>query len=392
MKLTKFFSTCALLCAGVLTTAAAMAAPSLIPAEPKLAAKSWVLMDADSGKVIAQHNADEPLPPASLTKMMTSYVVSYEEAQGNAHKDDMVKISKNAWASNPKYRGSSLMWIEVGKMVKLDDLHKGIIVSSGNDASVAVAEHLAGSEDGFAQVMNKHAELLGMRNSHFINAHGLPADGHYSTAYDMALLAQAIINDFPTDYEMYAKRDFTFNGIRTPNRNKLLWRDPSVDGLKTGHTREAGYCLVASAKRQDMRLIASVMGTRTEESRVQETQKLLSYGFRYFATETLYQAAEPLTTSKVWSGVSDSVELGLTNDLVLTLARGQSKNLTAVMEVDNVIKAPFESGQELGRLIISLDGEELANQPLVALQAVEESGFISRLWDSIMMFFIGLFS
>jgi D-alanyl-D-alanine carboxypeptidase (penicillin-binding protein 5/6) len=284
------------------------------------------------------------------------------------------------------------MWIEVGKMVKLDDLHKGIIVSSGNDASVAVAEHLAGSEDGFAQVMNKHAELLGMRNSHFINAHGLPADGHYSTAYDMALLAQAIINDFPTDYEMYAKRDFTFNGIRTPNRNKLLWRDPSVDGLKTGHTREAGYCLVASAKRQDMRLIASVMGTRTEESRVQETQKLLSYGFRYFATETLYQAAEPLTTSKVWSGVSDSVELGLTNDLVLTLARGQSKNLTAVMEVDNVIKAPFESGQELGRLIISLDGEELANQPLVALQAVEESGFISRLWDSIMMFFIGLFS
>jgi D-alanyl-D-alanine carboxypeptidase (penicillin-binding protein 5/6) len=392
MKLTKFFSTCALLCAGVLTTAAAMAAPSLIPAEPKLAAKSWVLMDADSGKVIAQHNADEPLPPASLTKMMTSYVVSYEEAQGNAHKDDMVKISKNAWASNPKYRGSSLMWIEVGKMVKLDDLHKGIIVSSGNDASVAVAEHLAGSEDGFAQVMNKHAELLGMRNSHFINAHGLPADGHYSTAYDMALLAQAIINDFPTDYEMYAKRDFTFNGIRTPNRNKLLWRDPSVDGLKTGHTREAGYCLVASAKRQDMRLIASVMGTRTEESRVQETQKLLSYGFRYFATETLYQAAEPLTTSKVWSGLSDSVELGLTNDLVLTLARGQSKNLTAVMEVDNVIKAPFESGQELGRLIISLDGEELANQPLVALQAVEESGFISRLWDSIMMFFIGLFS
>jgi D-alanyl-D-alanine carboxypeptidase (penicillin-binding protein 5/6) len=191
---------------------------------------------------------------------------------------------------------------------------------------------------------------------------------------------------------MYAKRDFTFNGIRTPNRNKLLWRDPSVDGLKTGHTREAGYCLVASAKRQDMRLIASVMGTRTEESRVQETQKLLSYGFRYFATETLYQAAEPLTTSKVWSGLSDSVELGLTNDLVLTLARGQSKNLTAVMEVDNVIKAPFESGQELGRLIISLDGEELANQPLVALQAVEESGFISRLWDSIMMFFIGLFS
>jgi D-alanyl-D-alanine carboxypeptidase (penicillin-binding protein 5/6) len=392
MKLTKFFSTCALLCAGVLTTAAAMAAPSLIPAEPKLAAKSWVLMDADSGKVIAQHNADEPLPPASLTKMMTSYVVSYEEAQGNAHKDDMVKVSKNAWASNPKYRGSSLMWIEVGKMVKLDDLHKGIIVSSGNDASVAVAEHLAGSEDGFAQVMNKHAELLGMRNSHFINAHGLPADGHYSTAYDMALLAQAIINDFPTDYEMYAKRDFTFNGIRTPNRNKLLWRDPSVDGLKTGHTREAGYCLVASAKRQDMRLIASVMGTRTEESRVQETQKLLSYGFRYFATETLYKAAEPLTTSKVWSGLSDSVELGLTNDLVLTLARGQSKNLTAVMEVDNVIKAPFESGQELGRLIISLDGEELANQPLVALQAVEESGFISRLWDSIMMFFIGLFS
>ncbi|CAH0992437.1 D-alanyl-D-alanine carboxypeptidase DacA [Sinobacterium norvegicum] len=392
MKLTKFFSACALVCAGALTTAAVSAAPSLIPAEPKLAAKSWVLMDADSGKIIAQHNADEPLPPASLTKMMTSYVVSYEEAQGNAHKEDMVKISKNAWASNPKFRGSSLMWIEVGKMVKLDDLHKGIIVSSGNDASVAVAEHLAGSEDGFAQVMNKHAELLGMRNTHFINAHGLPADGHYSTAYDMALLAQAIVNDFPTDYEMYAKRDFTFNGIRTPNRNKLLWRDPSVDGLKTGHTSEAGYCLVASAKRQDMRLIASVMGTRTEESRVQETQKLLSYGFRYFETEMLYQAAEPLITSKVWSGVGDSVELGLVDDLILTLARGQSNNLEAVMEVDTVIKAPFESGQELGRLIISLDGEELANKPLVALQAVEEAGFISRLWDSIVLFFVGLFS
>ncbi|ROS01366.1 D-alanyl-D-alanine carboxypeptidase (penicillin-binding protein 5/6) [Sinobacterium caligoides] len=390
----KLLSVCTLVCASVISSVAAVAAPSpsLIPAEPNLAAKSWVLMDADSGAVLAQKNADERLPPASLTKMMTSYVLSYEEAQGNVTKDDLVKVSRNAWASNPKFKGSSLMWIEVGKQVKLGDLHRGIIISSGNDASVAVAEYLAGSEDGFAQVMNKHAELLGMTNTHFVNSCGLPAEGHYSTAHDMARLAKGIIRDFPEDYEMYSEREFTYNGIRTPNRNKLLWRDPSVDGLKTGHTKEAGYCLVASAKRQDMRLIAAVMGTRSEEARVQETQKLLSYGFRYYETSTLYRAAEEVTTTRVWSGESDSVALGLKSDLVLTIARGQRKNLSVDMVIDDVIKAPFENGQELGRLVITLDGQELANEPLVALQAVEQSGFINRIWDSIVLFFRGIFS
>ncbi len=389
----KILSVFALLFASVVSSACVFAAPaiSLIPAEPNLAAKSWVLMDANSGAILAQHNADEELPPASLTKMMTSYIISYEEAQGNVSRDDMVKISRNAWASNPKFKGSSLMWIEVGKQVKLEDLHRGIVISSGNDASVAVAEYLAGSEDGFAQVMNKHAEILGMTNTHFMNANGLPEDNHYSSSFDLALLARAIIQDYPVDYEMYSERSFTYNGIRTPNRNKLLWRDNSVDGLKTGHTQAAGYCLVASAKRQDMRLIAVVMGAKSEESRVQETQKLLSYGFRYFETSTLYTAGEAITSSKVWAGTTDKVELGLKNDLVLTIARGQRKNLKAEMVIDKVIKAPFESGQVLGHLSVSLNGEELANEPLVALQPVEQAGFLSRIIDSIVLFFRGLF-
>lgn len=375
----------------------------LIPSPPKLAARSYVLMDANSGRILIAKNEHEHLAPASLTKMMTSYVLSHELAEGDVANDDLVPVSQNAWAQNPAFQGSSLMFIEVGKQVSLEDLHKGIVISSGNDASVAVAEYLAGSEDAFADIMNQRAELMGMTNSNFVNSHGLPDENHYTSALDMALLARAIIVNFPVDYELYAQRSFTFNGIPQSNRNKLLWRDPTVDGLKTGYTRDAGYCLVASALRKDMRLIAVVMGAKSEEARAQENQKLLQFGFRFYETLKLYSAGEKLNEARIWGGAQDTLAMGLAEDIYVTIPRGSRETLQAKMEYDEVISAPIEGGDAVGMLKLSMDGEPIwivepagedtesdpgrAVEPeLVALDTVEESGFIARLWDSLLLF------
>lgn len=375
----------------VLTSVSALAQPNLVPAPPAVAASAYLLMDADSGEVLIEHNADERLPPASLTKLMTSYVLSYELERGQVSNQDMVTISKNAWAQNPIFAGSSLMWIEVGKQVSLGDLHKGVVISSGNDSSVAVAEYLAGSEEAFADIMNRHADMLGLENTHYMNSHGLPHPEHFTSARDLAILARAIIG-FDKEYALYSDKEFTFNGIRQNNRNGLLWTDPTVDGLKTGHTSEAGYCLVSSAKREGMRLISVVMGTKSERSRERETQKLLSYGFRYFETHHLYSAGTELTNAKVWKGEEANVSLGLRDDVYLTIPRGKVDALNAQLIVDDVLTAPITADNEYGELVVSLDGEEKVRAPLVALKNVEEGSIFKRLWDSIVLFFLNLVS
>ena len=269
-------------------------AASFIPDPPKLAAKSYLLMDADTGKIIVEKNAHKELPPASLTKMMTSYVASYEIVNGNINLDDQVRVSIKAWKT-----GGSRMFLREGTYVDVENLLRGIIIQSGNDASVAIAEHIAGSEDAFADLMNRHADRIGMFNTNFLNSTGLPAPKHHTTAADLALLAQAIIKDFPEHYKIYSEKSFVYNNITQKNRNTLLWRDATVDGLKTGHTEEAGFCLVASAKKDNMRLISVIMGARNESIRADESQKLLTYGFRFFETHTLSRAQEPITETKI---------------------------------------------------------------------------------------------
>lgn len=364
--------------------------PVVMPSPPSLSAKAYVLMDAATGQILVEHNADEKLGPASLTKMMTSYVLSGQIASGAVNKDDMVPISKNAWAQNPVFKGSSLMWIEVGKEVKLNDLHRGIIVSSGNDASVAVAEYIAGSEYTFADMMNQQAARLGMKNTNFVNPHGLTQEGQYSTARDMAILARAIIQDYPEDYAMYAEREFTYNLITQSNRNNLLWRDSSVDGLKTGHTEEAGFCLVASSQKQGMRLISVVMGTKSTSIRETESQRLLAYGFRFFETRKLYSAGEKVSTSKVWAGQQDSVSLGLVNDVYITMPRGRYQDLQASTEIDTRLFGPIKQGKEYGELLVTLDETTLVKEPLVALKSVDKAGFLKVIWHKILLFVEGL--
>lgn len=326
---------------GLLLSVTAQAA--LIPAPPKLAAKSYILIDADSGRVLVEHNSDKRLPPASLTKMMTAYLVESEISKGNLNPADQVRVSVKAWKAP-----GSRMFIKEGDFVSISDLLKGIIIQSGNDASVAVAEHIGGSEAAFADLMTQHAQMMGMNDTQFMNATGLPKKDHYSTARDLSVLANHIIKDFPEQYSVYSQQYFTYNGIRQPNRNRLLWRDKSVDGLKTGHTDEAGFCLVSSAKRGDMRLISVVMGTSSEDARARESQKLLAYGFRYFETLKPYSAGEVLNEPRVWSGQQASVKLGIRDDLNITIPRGQAKRLTAKLNVNKVIKAPVREGQSMG--------------------------------------------
>jgi len=358
---------------------------TLIPSPPQLAASGWILMDADSGRVLAEHNSDERLPPASLTKLMTAYLVERELDRGNIAMDDMVPVSENAWRT-----GGSKMFIEVGSEVSIRDLLYGIIIQSGNDASVAVAEHLAGGEAPFADLMNQHADRLGLTNTNFLNATGLPAENHYSTARDMAQLSRHIIQDYPEHYKIYAEKYFTYSDIRQPNRNRLLWRDPSVDGLKTGHTEAAGYCLVASAKRDDMRLISVVMGANSEEARAQETQKLLSYGFRYFETLKLYDRGSVLNTPRVWGGEINELRVGVDGDVVMTVPRARNEELTAHLDVQADLEAPIQQGDRVGTLQVSLGEELVGEQPLVALETVEEGGFIKKLIDQVQRFFSNL--
>ena len=363
--------------------------PKLIPSAPQIAAKGYILLDANSGKVIVEYNADERLEPASLTKMMTTYVADYELEQGNISLDDITVVSENAWAKN--FPGSSLMFLEAGKKVDVHSLLKGVVISSGNDATVALAEHIAGSADAFADVMNQHAQLLGMSGSHFMNPHGLPHDDHYTTARDMARLAQATIQDFPERYKLYSMKSFTYNNIKQTNRNRLLWRDPSVDGLKTGHTNRAGYCLVASAKKDDMRLIAVVMGARNEEGRIRESQKLLSYGFRYYKTLKLYNVGDVVSQQRLFGGEEDDINLTVAQDLYVTVPRSQKDSIEAELDVSAYIEAPVSAGDALGSVLIMLDEEVLLKQSLVAEKDIASGGFFSSLFATILIFFYQLF-
>ena len=365
----------------------ALAANPLIPAAPQIAAKGFLLIDAHSGKVLVSQNADEVMPPASLTKMMTSYIATHELDKGNISNNDKVRISIKAWKTP-----GSRMFIKEGTSVSVDDLLKGIIIQSGNDASVAMAEFIAGSEDAFADLMNQHASLLGMNSTNYMNATGLPSQHHYTTAADLAKLARAIIVEHPQHYKIYSEQSFTYNNIRQPNRNKLLWRDKSVDGLKTGHTEEAGYCLVASAERGGMRLIGVVLGTKSEEARATETQKLLTYGFRYYETRKLYSAGDVLEEAKVWGGADGQVNLGVVEDVYITVPRGQYSSLQASLLVDEHITAGVQAGSEYGKIQVKLQDKVVLDQQLVALDSVEPGGFFKRLWDQLVLFFVKLIS
>ncbi|MDL0439041.1 D-alanyl-D-alanine carboxypeptidase family protein [Stutzerimonas frequens] len=371
----------------LLAVAPTVWAAQILPSPPQLAAKSYMLMDAASGEVLVEHNGDERLPPASLTKLMTAYIATLEIQKGQISDSDMVTVSEKAWRT-----GGSRMFIQVNTQVSVDDLLHGIIIQSGNDASVAMAEHIAGSEEAFADLMNATAQRLGMTNSHFMNATGLPDPEHYSSANDMAKLARAIIYEDPAHYAIYAQKEFLWNNIKQPNRNLLLWRDKTVDGLKTGHTEEAGYCLVASAVRDNMRLISVVFGTDSEQARAAETQKLLTYGFRFFETRTFYQKGTELAEAQVWKGQQSKLKAGLAQNLTMTLPRGQVEKLQAVMSFNGTLTAPIQQGDVVGKVEVKLDDKVVRSTDLVALETVEEGGLFRRFWDSIRLFFYSLFN
>lgn len=359
----------------------------MIPAPPTLAAKSWLLLDAKTGHIITEYNADQRLPPASLTKMMTTYIASEQLATGNIGYDDMVRVSEKAWR-----KGGSKMYIREGTEVKLEDLLRGVIIQSGNDASIALAEYIAGSEDAFADLMNQTAFSLGMTNSHFMNATGWPADNHYTTARDLSLLARATINDHPEDYSIYSEKEFTYNDIRQPNRNSLLWQDDAVDGIKTGHTEEAGYCLVASAEKDNMRLISVVMGTRSEKERAAESQKLITYGFRFYETVEKYSAKKELIEPEIWKGDNKQIKLGTEEDIWLTVPRGTADEIQTDLEFPELLMAPIAEGEKVGTIRLTLNGDTIATKPLIALESVEEGGIFKRLWHWLLLMIKGLFS
>lgn len=362
-------------------------APQIVPKPPEINATSYILMDAMTGKVLVEQNADQPLPPASLTKIMTTYVADTELSAGNISLDDQVNVSIKAW----KAEGSK-MFIQEGTTVRLEDIMRGIIIQSGNDASIALAEHIAGSEEAFADLMNQHARQLGMTNSYFLNASGLPDPNHVMSARDLATLARTIITHFPEQYKIYGEREFTYNNIRQPNRNSLLFTDPNVDGMKTGFTDDAGYCLVASSVRDGMRLVTVVMGATSTDARAVETQKLLTFGFRFFENHQLFTGNHVLGNTRVWSGVADQVDVGIQEPMSVTLPRGQLANLETVLELDDNIKAPIAAGQPLGKVKVSLGDEVFYDGPVVAMQDVPQGGWIKRLMDWLHLFFLSLFS
>ena len=368
------------ICAMVTTLAAQAAVVK--PTPPKIEARAYILQDYDSGSVLAEYNADERVEPASLTKMMTVYAALAQLQEGKFKMDDLVPVSKKAWRM-----GGSKMFIEVGKEVPVEDLLKGIIIQSGNDASVALAEYVAGDESAFADLMNQYAAHLGMTNTHFVNATGLPHADHYSTARDLSKLAIALIRDFPADYPLHAMREYTWNNIKQANRNPLLAVDDSVDGVKTGHTESAGYCLVASAKEGDMRLVSALLGSKSEDTRLTESQALLRYGFRFFETGRLYEGGTPVGRARVWQGASQQLDVGVSEDLYLTVPRGEFKKIEPAILVQEKIRAPVQAGQELGTLRVSLDGELLAERPLVALGDVPKGGLWRRMSDYVRLWF-----
>lgn len=379
-----------LLATSLLLTSVPVNAAAVVPAPPNIAADAYLLVDYDSGEILVEHNIDERLPPASLTKMMTAYILAEEIDAGRLSLDDEVPVSRNAWSQNPTFRGSSLMWIEPGLPVTVRELERGIVISSGNDATVAIAEHIAGSEDAFAGMMNSYAELLGMDNTHYANSHGLPHPEHLTTARDLATLAIATIRNHPERYKVYREQSYTYNDITQYNRNHLLREDDSVDGLKTGYTSEAGYGLVASAERDGMRLVSVVMGSSSTRSRKAETRALLNYGFRFYQTITPVLAESALAQGKVWKGAGDAVTAGLLENAVMTVPRTRVEPQVDVVLSEPLV-APIARGDSVGTVRILLGEEVVGEYPLVALEDVGEAGFFARLWDGFMLWLTSLF-
>lgn len=356
-----------------------------IPAPPTLGAKAYVLQDNGSGQILVSHNGDERLSPASLTKMMTVYVVDHELAAGRLKLDDPIRISEKAWRSE-----GSRMFVDVNSTVPARDLLNGVIIQSGNDASIAFAEHIGGTEEAFADQMNAYAQALGMKNTHFVNATGMPDPDHYTTAVDMAILARAIVNEFPETYKVYSQKEFVYNGIKQGNRNTLLWRDDTVDGIKTGHTDDAGFCLVASAKRNNMRFNAVILGAANENARAEQAQSLLNYGFRFYRTQHLLTGNKPIGQTTVYLGKASQVPIGVEQDLVVTMPYNQTQGLNSALTMTENLRAPVKRGQVVGELNITLNDKLIAQTPIVALQDVEPAGFFGRIFGWIKLFFKNL--
>lgn len=364
-------------------------AATVITSPPELDNKAYIVMDFESGQILASKNENEKLPPASMTKMMTSYLIEQKLLKGELTEDEKVRMNESAWC-----RGSSTescMYVPLNGTASVLDMLRGIIIQSGNDASKAMAEHIAGNEGTFAHQMNQEAQRIGMKNTHFMNSTGMPAEGHYSTALDMSLLAKHIIHDSSKYYPIYAEKEFTFNGIKQGNRNALLYTDPTVDGLKTGHTNEAGYCLTTSAKRGNMRLITVIFGAPSMQERATQTRELLGWGFSNFEPVTIRPANTTLAISPVWFGQSEKVELGIHEPFSVLLSKGQGKNIDEKITVNPKLEAPLKAGQVVGKITASVDGKVIAEKPLVVLKAVEEAGFFSRLIDRIKMFISSFF-
>lgn len=370
----------AVLVALLLADAASAQVP--VPGAPTLNATSYLLQDFQSGTLLVEANPRDRVEPASITKLMTSYVVFHELRKGAISLEEEAFVSEKAWKTP-----GSRMFIEVDTQVSVADLLRGMIIQSGNDASVALAEHVAGSEDTFAEVMNQYARRLGMEDTHYVNATGLPDEAHYTSARDVAILAAALIRDFPDFYQWYSEKEFTYNGISQHNRNQLLWRDPAVDGLKTGHTEAAGYCLVSSARRGTMRLISVVMGADSEKQRADDSQKLLNYGFRFFETHKLYGAGDELDTARVWKGTVDQVRLGIAGDLFVTIPRGRYAALDASIDLPSVLTAPLAAGEPIGTLNVRLGDAIVASRPVVTLEVAPRGGFWRRLSHSVSLWF-----
>ncbi|MEZ5540313.1 MAG: D-alanyl-D-alanine carboxypeptidase family protein [Pseudomonadales bacterium] len=364
-----------------------------VPAPPELNAKAWVLMDAASGAVLLERNPDERIPPASLTKLMTSYVLSAEVESGRVRNEDVVPVSPRAWAQSPdfdaKNNGSSLMFIEPNKPVTLLELHRGIIISSGNDATVAVAEYLAGTESAFVDLMNQYAKKIGLTNTHYVNTHGLDAQDHYSSARDLAILSRDIVKT--KDYPLHKEKEFVYNGIKQQNRNGLLWSDPSVDGLKTGHTNGCGYCLVVSAKRDETRLISVVLGAPSIKEREAQSSALLNYGFRFFQSVNLYPADAVLGTPRVWEGEAESITVVPASEVSMIVPRNVAASLTHEVKIDSPLIAPITAGQKVGQIVVKNGEEVLKTIDVVAKEEVQRAGFFGAMWDKLVRFFSGLF-
>ena len=355
------------------------------PPPPSITGTAWILMDYETGQVLAGENIDERVEPASITKVMTSYVIASELEAGRISEDDQVMMTENAWRKGGAGTGGSFSGFEVNQTAPRLDMEIGMAVQSGNDAAIALAEHVAGTEEAFASLMNAHAQRLGMTSSHFVNSHGLSEENHYSTARDLAVLGRSIIRDFPDIYAHNKIREFTVGPITQRNRNLLLWRDDAVDGIKTGHHSGAGYCLMASAQRGDQRLISVVMGSTSEAQRANDSMALLNWGFRFFETHRLYDAGEELATQRIWKGRDNELSLGLAEPLLVSTARGKYEQLQPSMDLPATLVAPVEEGQVMGTVRVMLDGEVVAERPLVALQAVERAGFFKRLWHEFLM-------